>query len=121
MLQVWPSYMRFVALTLSFDDTGANHTQRTVDQLPTSIVVMLADNTTDRLCSAKMSDGSTHWQLHWHTRLIAQSALGTGHALRKWLVKHRSHLTQEGIIEVESVLALLQLDEGPTPFPMSGL
>eukprot|EP00971_Amphidinium_carterae_P309702 6154661-Amphidinium_carterae.2 len=49
-----------------------------------------------------MSDGATRWQLHGRVRLMAQSALGTGHALRKWLVKYGSHLAVEGKCEIET-------------------
>eukprot|EP00971_Amphidinium_carterae_P352557 6492649-Amphidinium_carterae.4 len=57
--QVVPHATDTVARTLSFDDTAPTHTQRTVHDLPTSILVQLRDQTTERLCSAIMSDGAT--------------------------------------------------------------
>eukprot|EP00971_Amphidinium_carterae_P066761 1322006-Amphidinium_carterae.1 len=71
----------------------------------------------ERLCSAHMSDGAVRWQLQGQVRLMAQSSRGCGHALRKWLIKHGPRLAEEGRSEVESVLALLSMEEGPMPMP----
>eukprot|EP00971_Amphidinium_carterae_P018999 374117-Amphidinium_carterae.1 len=48
---------------------------------------------------------------------MAQSPWGSGHALRKWFIKYGPRLADEGKSEVESVLALLSMEEGPMPMP----
>eukprot|EP00971_Amphidinium_carterae_P118298 2343870-Amphidinium_carterae.1 len=64
-----------------------------------------------------MSDGAVRWRLQNQPMLMAQSALGEAHALRKWLIKFGSTLHEEGRNEIETVLQIMGVESGPTPIP----
>eukprot|EP00971_Amphidinium_carterae_P026217 516961-Amphidinium_carterae.1 len=64
-----------------------------------------------------MSDGATRWRLQNQPHIMAQSPLGEAHALHKWLIKFGSKLHAEGRSELDSVLQLMGVEDGPTPLP----
>eukprot|EP00971_Amphidinium_carterae_P325311 6455515-Amphidinium_carterae.1 len=106
-----------VARRLVFDEPTVAATQRTVEVMPTSVLLRMVSGENDRLCSVRMSDGAIRWRLQNQPLIMTQSALGEAHALRKWLIKFGSKLHEEGRSELEFVLQLMGVESGPTPLP----
>eukprot|EP00971_Amphidinium_carterae_P348121 6490332-Amphidinium_carterae.1 len=88
-----------------------------MEVMPTSVLLRMASEDNDRLCSVRMSDGAIRWRLQSRPQIMAQSALGEAHALRKWLIKFGSLLHAEGRSEIESALQIMGVESGPTPLP----
>eukprot|EP00971_Amphidinium_carterae_P276752 5492315-Amphidinium_carterae.1 len=106
-----------VARRLVFDESAPILTQKTVEAMPTSVLLRMAAGENDRLCSVRMSDGAIRWRLQNQSTVMAQSALGEAHALRKWLIKFGSTLHAEGRSEIETALQIMGVESGSTPIP----